>query len=383
MILNRVQILEKSQTSSYLDLNRNCPKMPKPLQLVGGSVRTVQNLALQPIVPASILAFIAYGPQHLVQKFLNHPALRRILGNRDIKSPLRILLALGVARLLNKWMSKRAVNNWSLSPGSGWQWQSEIAVVTGGCAGIGRGIVLGLVEKGVEVVILDVQDLPADMEKSGLIKYYKCDVTSADAVRKAADHIRLSIGHPSILINNAGLAHSHSILDTPDEYLQKIIGVNLLSHWTTTKEFLPNMILKDKGHIVTIASIASYVALPTAVHYSASKAGALAFHEGLKAEVLYLHKAPGVLTSVVHPSWVATDLTAKYGKQITASHGPMMLPEVVAKRVVDQLMSAKGAQIFVPDNTSWLSTVRGWPSWMQNGGMSLVAKRTAASYNPL
>lgn len=354
--------------------------MPRPIELIGGTARTAKDIALQPLVPASILAFIAYGPRNAVHKFLNHPALRRILGNTNVKSPLRILLALGVARLLSKWMSQRAVNNWSLSAGSGWQWQSEIAVVTGGCSGIGKSIVFGLIEKGVEVIVLDVQDLPADMKHVGSIKYYNCDITSADAVREAADHIRLTIGHPSILVNNAGLAHSHSILDTPDDYLRKIMGVNLLAHWTMTKEFLPNMILKNKGHIVTIASIASYIAVPTAAHYGASKAGALAFHEGLKNEVLYLHKARGVLTSIVHPSWVATNMTARYGERITASHGQMMLPETVSKRVVDQLLSAKGAQIFVPAHASWISTVRGWPTWLQEGVRGLVAKTAAAAY---
>ena len=354
--------------------------MSKAAPLLSGSVRAVKDFALQPLVPASVLAFIAYGPHDAVQRFLDHGLVQRVLGKRDVRRSLRILLALGVARVLNRWLSKRAVNNDSLSAVPGWTWQSEIAVVTGGCSGIGRGIVLGLVEKGIEVIILDVQDLPTDMKHNGSIKYYKCDITSADAVREAADHIRLTIGHPSILVNNAGIANSQSILDTPDDYLQKIVGVNMMSHWSTVREFMPNMILKNKGHIVTIASIASYVALPTSAHYSATKAGALAFHECLRAEVQHLHKAPGVLTTVVHPSWVATNMTSKWGKRITDSHGPMMAPTQVSDRVVKQLLSAKGDHIFVPDHASWLSTLRGWPSWMQQGLRNVVAKGSAAGY---
>jgi short-subunit dehydrogenase len=89
------------------------------------------------------------------------------------------------------------------------------------------------------------------------------------------------MGAPSILINNAGIAHAHTILDTSDEYLRKIFDVNLLSNWYTVKAFLPDMITKNKGHIITIASTASYAGVGGMVDYTATKAGVLAFHEGM------------------------------------------------------------------------------------------------------
>lgn len=79
------------------------------------------------------------------------------------------------------------------------------------------------------------------------VSYYKCDVTSSPAVSETASAIRRDVGTPSILVNNAGIATAHNILDTSEESLEKVFRVNLLSHWTTIKEFLPAMLEAQKG----------------------------------------------------------------------------------------------------------------------------------------
>jgi all-trans-retinol dehydrogenase (NAD+) len=115
------------------------------------------------------------------------------------------------------------------------------------------------------------------------VRYYKCDITSSSAVSETAAAIRRDVGTPSILINNAGVAKPHNILDTSEEFLEKVFRVNLLSHWITIKEFLPAMLDARKGHIVSIASMASYSSCAGLVDYAATKAGVLALHEGMSA----------------------------------------------------------------------------------------------------
>jgi NAD(P)-dependent dehydrogenase (short-subunit alcohol dehydrogenase family) len=89
------------------------------------------------------------------------------------------------------------------------------------------------------------------------------------------------MGAPTILINNAGILASHTILTTSDAYLRKIFDVNVLSNWYTTKAFLPDMLRHNKGHIVTIASTASFVGVAGLADYTATKAAILSFHEGM------------------------------------------------------------------------------------------------------
>jgi all-trans-retinol dehydrogenase (NAD+) len=115
------------------------------------------------------------------------------------------------------------------------------------------------------------------------IKFFACDVTNPSAVYSTAEKIKATLGAPSILINNAGILSSHTILTTPDEYLRKIFDVNVLSSWYTTKAFLPDMLRENKGHVVTVASLASFLGVAGMADYTATKAAILSFHEGTSA----------------------------------------------------------------------------------------------------
>jgi all-trans-retinol dehydrogenase (NAD+) len=112
------------------------------------------------------------------------------------------------------------------------------------------------------------------------VTYVRCDVTSPSSIAEAAKFVRAELGEPSILVNNAGVGQPHSILDTSNEWVTKIFQINIISHFWTVKEFLPSMVRKNKGHIVGLASMASFVAPPGIVDYTATKAAVMAFHEG-------------------------------------------------------------------------------------------------------
>lgn len=336
--------------------------------LVEGAVKSLNiviGAIFNPALSASALVFLVYGPPNLVTQITNSDIVQRRIGVWGLKTVLKILVAVGVGRVLNRIQNLRATNNWSLFARANWSWSEEIAVVTGGCNGIGKAIVLALVQRGLRVAILDVAEVPSELQMIDSVFYWKCDISSASAVAETADSIREMVGHPSILINNAGMANRSSILDLAPEKASKLFGVNLMALWYTTKAFLPNMMLKNKGHIVTIASMASYISLPTAVDYSASKAGALAFHEGLTCEIKHIYRSPGVLTTVVHPMWVATDMTKDDKAIERGGTNKMMKPEDVAKVVADQIFSRRGAQLIVPPRASWLSGFQGFPNWFQ------------------
>ncbi|KAJ5016910.1 hypothetical protein K4K57_010189 [Colletotrichum sp. SAR 10_99] len=165
-----------------------------------------------------------YGPPHLVTQFTNSDIVRRRIGVWGLKTVLKILVALGVGRVLNRIQNLRATNNWSLFVHGNWSWSEEIAIVTGGCNGIGKAIVLALVQRGLRVAILDVVELPSELQKIDSVFYWKCDISSASAVAEAADSIGEMVGHPSILINNAGMANRSSILDLAPEKASKLFG---------------------------------------------------------------------------------------------------------------------------------------------------------------
>jgi len=80
-----------------------------------------------------------------------------------------------------------------------------------------------------------------------------------------------------------------------DEWLDKIFRVNLMSHFSLIREFLPAMLEMRKGHIVSMASMATYICSANMVDYGAAKAGVLALHEGRKntdSTILLKHFPP-------------------------------------------------------------------------------------------
>ncbi|KXJ85884.1 hypothetical protein Micbo1qcDRAFT_127170 [Microdochium bolleyi] len=291
-----------------------------------------------------------------------------------------------------------ATNHWRLTAQPGWHWPDEVAVVTGGCSGIGEKLVYGLLEKGATVVVLDIQDMssetratartlspPSEKARQKLF-YYKCDITSADSVASAVSAIAAEPGipasGPSILINNAGVSHELPILTVPLSQVQRIFQVNTISHWTLVQAFLPGMLAANKGHIVTIASLASFVALPYGGAYAATKAAALAFHEALACEIKHIHANPAVVCSVVHPNFVDTPLTKGFADKLQRGGLPRMLTsQQVSDAVLDQVVQKRrGGQVFVPASSWSLSMLRAGPNWVQEIVRDAVGRGTAKQF---
>ncbi|KAI8623355.1 NAD(P)-binding protein [Xylariaceae sp. FL1651] len=332
----------------------------------------LREVVFSPLLSGLLLSTVTYAPDALRDGLLK--LVSRLSGqhappsSRDlstINTVLHVLFALGVVRHLNRILNTMAANSWRLAASGGWDWPNEVAVVTGGSSGIGKEIVKRLAALGVRTAILDIQDPPKSMEHIPCVRFFKCDVTSSESITAAAEAVRRELGHPSILINNAGIARPTPILKMPETFLRRIFGVNCISHWLTVQQFLPHMIQMNKGHVVTIASIASFVALPTAADYSASKAATLAFHESLTCELKHYYKAPHVLTTVVHPNFVCTPLVRDFADQLERSGVRMLTSEQVAEPIVAQVKSQRGGQLILPRSASPISGIRGWPTWLQ------------------
>lgn len=292
-----------------------------------------------------------------------------------VKLILHLALGLTILNSLNGALNAWATNNWHIKSNKGWVWDHEVAVITGGSGDIGQALVEGLVSKGVRVAVLDVQELPSKLRNNEKIIYVKCDVSVPSEIVAAQDIIRRTFGHPSVLINNAGIVRTTTILDEPEEHLRRIVGVNLMAHWFTAKAFLPHMLSQNKGHVVTVASLAAFVALPTSVDYSATKAGALAFHEGLACELKHLYKAPGVMTTIVLPDFVKTQMTKAYWAEVEIAGGLLLEVDQVVEPILHQIFSRRGGQIIIPKSRAVVSFIRGWPNWTQEIIRDIIGRK--------
>ncbi|KAI7536002.1 hypothetical protein KC317_g18514, partial [Hortaea werneckii] len=183
-------------------------------------------------------------------------------------------------------------------------------------------------------------------------------------------------GDPSILINNAGVAFNHHITNATESSVKTIFGVNVMSHYFTCQAFMPAMVANKKGHIVTVASMASFVSPPSMVSYCNTKAAALSFHDGLRSEARVIHDCPELLFTAVHPNFASTGMVAEYEDRLKKAGLVLMKPHEVSDAIVKQILSCRGRQLLLPDNVGNTlgSLFRAVPSWLCQPFLMLAEK---------
>ncbi|KAL2871278.1 hydroxysteroid 17-beta dehydrogenase 11 [Aspergillus lucknowensis] len=268
------------------------------------------------------------------------------------------LVALILFRRVNRALTNYSLNNWSRS--REWDNKNELVLITGGCSGIGKQIAVGLARKGVRVVVLDIQEPVFTLGEN--IAFYRADVTSSESIRAVAKKIRTTHGDPTVLLNNAGVGNEGTILGKSEARIRQTFEINTISHFLLVQEFLPAMVTQNHGHIVTIASMASFVSLGEMVDYSCSKASALAFHEGLSQELSMWYNAPSVRTSIIHPSWVRTPMINTLTSAGDKFTQPILTPVEVADAII------------LPSYQLPMSFLRALPLWIQRGVGGLAAR---------
>lgn len=355
--LKLVRVLCKQVEESFLSLSN----MPSPLSLPREGItlefllRPVR-LALQPVVTVPILIALIQYPDSIRSRLpagLTVDTLVKWTG---------VVCVLGIVRKINAWLTDMTVNNWTSD--TSWDWSKEVVLITGGCDGIGELVVRNLAGLGIRVAVIDVKE-PGQSFPSN-VSLYKADVTSIQSIKEVATRIRAEVGEPSVLVNNVGIALGHSILDETPEQTQKLMDINVVSQFTLLREFLPSMIRANHGHILTVASLASFFTHSHNVSYAASKAAVLAVHEGLTQELRHDYRADKVRTSVVHPLWVSTTLLAAFEnrKQFKALK---LNPGTVSDAIVRQILSGRGAQVILPHRYSpVVGSLRALPNWLQD-----------------
>jgi NADP-dependent 3-hydroxy acid dehydrogenase YdfG len=211
------------------------------------------------------------------------------------------------------------------------------AVVTGASRGIGEAIARSLAAAGARVALV-ARDRDA-LEKlaaaiGGGAFAVSCDVTNGDQVRAAAQAITAAFSGPAnILVNNAGLFRVAPAQELAEGDFKSMIEVNLIAPHMFVREFLPAMLGARRGHVVTIGSVADRSAYPGNAGYSATKFGARALHEILRAET----KGTGVRATLVSPSATDTpiwDLLPAAKRSSYPKAQDMLRPDDVANAVL-------------------------------------------------
>lgn len=238
--------------------------------------------------------------------------------------------------------------------------ERDIVLITGGCSGLGKELALVFANEGAEVVVLDI-NLSEEFTTNNRVHYYQCDVSSRKQVYDSYKLIKAEVGKITILINNAAIASNQSLLELSFDDIERTIEVNLMASFYTIKCFLPDMIRKKRGYIVTIASVLGYMSPARLSAYGVSKSGLIALHELLTYELgPPSFNLTGIKTLLVCPGQLKTGLF-----EHVTTPSTFLAPELdscyVAKSVLKAIKLGQRGEIKVPTYGKFIPIFRVFP----------------------
>ncbi|MFB2562957.1 oxidoreductase [Rhizobium sp. IMFF44] len=178
--------------------------------------------------------------------------------------------------------------------------------ITGSSAGLGFELAKSVLERGWRAVVTarrpeQLEALVAEHEGRALA--LRLDVTDVSTIRTAVADSIAAFGRIDVLVNNAGYGYLAAIEEGDDEGIRKQFETNLFGLINVTKEILPGMRARRKGHIVNISSLGGLVAFAATGYYHATKFAVEAISESLSYEVAPL----GLKVTIVEPSAFRTN----------------------------------------------------------------------------
>jgi 3-oxoacyl-[acyl-carrier protein] reductase len=200
----------------------------------------------------------------------------------------------------------------------------EVALITGGCQGIGRAIAARLASEGAAVAILDqnedgarstAQELKARGREAIALG---CDVSDRSQVHSAIADVAEHFGRLTVLVNNAGIIRLAPFVETTDEMWAEVLRVNLTGMFIVAQEAARLMTAQRSGRIVNMASVSAQLAHSGQTAYAVTKAGIEAM-----TRVMAFELAPfGIIVNAIAPGTIATSFS-----------GGSLSEEAVARRI--------------------------------------------------
>ncbi len=188
----------------------------------------------------------------------------------------------------------------------------RLAVVTGGARGIGRAIVMKLLEQGRAVAAIDLlndqlKELESVVSGAGHSVITKvCDITDTGKLTGILEELADEHGGIGILVNNAGITRDRLMMQMDEDDYDKVLNVNLKAAFMATKTVVRSMIKNRFGRIVNLSSVAGVMGQAGSANYAASKAGLVGMSKSLAREV----GKKNVTVNCIAPGFIMTDMTA-------------------------------------------------------------------------
>lgn len=193
--------------------------------------------------------------------------------------------------------------------------KDQIAIVTGGSAGIGKAIALKFAEHGAKVNILAktpekgqqaLQEIRAVVPQAE-VEFWTVDVSNTEQVKGVVDQISAKYGGVDILVNNAGITRDQLLMKMSEEDWDHVLDVNAKSCFNTTKAVVRGMMKARRGKIINVTSVVGLTGNAGQGNYAASKAAIVGFTKSLAKEL----GPRNIAVNCIAPGFINTDMTSK------------------------------------------------------------------------
>lgn len=190
------------------------------------------------------------------------------------------------------------------------RFENQVAVISGGADGLGKGIALRIAAEGGKVMLFDINSAllkksTDEMKALGyVVEGFQVDISKEESVKSAFQKVESTYGKIDVMINSAGIVGptSTNITEYPVEEYDKIYSINLRGAFLMTKYAIAAMQKKNYGRILLIASIAGKEGNPFMCGYSSMKAGVIGLVKGIGKE--YAEK--GITVNGLAPAVIKT-----------------------------------------------------------------------------
>ena len=225
--------------------------------------------------------------------------------------------------------------------------KDKVVVITGASSGIGKALAYEFASRGSSLVlaarrIYRLKQIKGDLAQSEIL-VVQADVSQEQDCQHLIDQAISHYGRIDVLINNAGISMRALFVDVDVNVIRKLMDVNFWGTVYCTKSALPHL-LKSKGTVVGVISIAGYVGLPARTGYSASKYAIRGFLDALRVENLktglhVLVAAPGFTASEVREAALIQDGSSQ--GQTPRDESKMMTAEKCAWHIANAVKKRK------------------------------------------
>jgi len=232
----------------------------------------------------------------------------------------------------------------------------QVALVTGGSRGIGRGIALEMAREGADIVVNYRKERDAAERTAEEVRALgrraaiaQADVGDFAAVESMVETAVRELGAIDILVANSGVASRPSPIATldPKEW-HRVIGVDLNGAFYTVRAGVPKLLERKRGCVLFVSSVGADMCAPFGAPYYAAKAGVNALTKVLAREL-----APeGIRVNAIAPGWVASDMGERMGKALGED---FMLAGIPLKRAGTPEEIGKLAVFLASSDASWIT----------------------------